>query len=311
MQVEDDGTRLLVRDGGAPLVEYVYTPTQDQVESPRPYALLRGRDGTPMTAYRPDDHRWHRGISLALPAVGTENFWGGPTYVGDEGYVQLENNGTQVHRGFAWPHDPTGDVRGVTRIDESLEWISQSGEQLLTERRALTVRLVGERAWALTWRSELRNVADRDLAFGSPTTKGRPNAGYAGIFWRGPEAFTGGEIVGADGIRGDDARGERAPWLAFVAPDRRAGLLMLDASTSAQPWFARSQEYAGLNPAPFFFRETRLPPGGTLALAAAVLLADADVASLASTVGADLVDELRAGSPPPAEHETTRSETNP
>lgn len=295
MRFEDDGHgRLHLRDGDRVLAEYVYAPTEPQLESPRPYALLHTRGGAEVTAYRPDDHVWHKGLSLALPVVGTHNFWGGPTYVHGEGYVQQPNNGAQVHRGFAASDTPIGDAAGgIARIDETLDWIAEDGELVLTEHRTLTARELDADTWALTWRSALRNETDAVLGFGSPTSKGRENAGYAGIFWRGPIAFTGGEILAEGGVAGDAARGEPGPWLAFVAPDRSAGVLVLDAGTDPSPWFARSEEYAGLNPAPFFYDETPLAPGATLVLAAALIVGTAEVAALAASSGANLVAELR------------------
>lgn len=315
MQFADDGIdRLTLRadgEGGGPgdgdgviLAEYVYAPTEPQVESPRPYALLRTLGGAAATAYRPADHVWHKGLSLALPVVGHENFWGGPTYVHGEGYVQQANNGAQVHRTFRHP-----DAAGVARVDETLDWIAEDGRTMLAEERTLTARRLDADtgAWALTWRSALRNITSESLGFGSPTSKGRDNAGYAGIFWRGPAVWTGGEILGPGGPAGDAARGASGPWLAFVAPDRSAGVLMLDATASpppaGHPWFARSEEYAGVNPAPFFYDETVLPPGDTLVLAAAVVVGTDAVADLAPTAGAALVAELRAADSAPTEED--------
>jgi len=294
VDAEEPG-RLRLRDGENVVADYVYAPTEPQLESPRPYALLRTRSGTDVTAYRPDDHVWHKGLSLALPVVGPHNFWGGPTYVHGEGYVQLPNNGAQVHRAFVPSETPIADeTAGLARVDELLDWIAEDGALVLTEHRTLTARPIDDETWALTWRSALRNETAETLGFGSPTSKGRENAGYAGIFWRGPTSFTGGEIVDADGPVGDAARGEPAPWLAFLAPDRSAGVLVLDGADAVAPWFARSAEYAGLNPAPFFFDETPLAPGDTLVLSAAVVIGDADVPALAPTAGARLVAELRS-----------------
>lgn len=295
MKLDVSDGRLVLSDDRVVLAEYVYRPAEAQIESPRPYALLRTRRGSDVTAYRPDDHVWHKGLSLALPVVGDHNFWGGPTYVHGEGYVQLPNNGAQVHRAFAPSETPVGDAAaGLARVDESLAWVTEAGATILVEQRTLTARLVDDDTWALTWRSALRNVSDAPVGFGSPTSKGRENAGYAGIFWRGPTSFAGGEITGPVGELGDAARGEPGPWLAFIAPDRSAGVLILDAGERESPWFARSAEYAGLNPAPFFFTETVVDPGGALVLAAALVIGGADVAALAPTVGANLVAELRA-----------------
>lgn len=284
--------RLLLVDGDVTVAEYVYEPTDAQLESPRPSALLRTRAGADVTAYRPDDHVWHKGLSLALPVVGPHNFWGGPTYVHGSGYVQLPNNGAQVHRSFE-----LGDGDDRAEVVERLDWVAEDGSLVLTEERLLTARPVDGDTWALTWRSALTNVSGEALGFGSPTSKGRENAGYCGIFWRGPTTFTGGEITAPSGPAGDEARGEPGPWLAFTAPDRSAGVLMLDGAVEPNPWFARSEEYAGLNPAPFFYTETRLPQGETLVLSAAVLIGTADVAAHASGAGAELVAELRSVGP--------------
>lgn len=296
MRFDDDiPGRLLLRDGDAVVAEYIYEPDDAQVESPRPYALLRTRGGRDVTAYRPDDHVWHKGLSLALPNVGPHNFWGGPTYVTGEGYAQLENNGTQRHRGFEASDTPIADSAAhLARIDERLDWITQVGDTVLTERRTLTAGAVDDDTWALTWSSRLRNASDAPLAFGSPTSHGRPDAGYAGIFWRGPDDFTGGSIIGASGEVGEAARGATAAWLACLAPDGGAGVVVLDAGPEDSPWFARAAEYAGLSPAPFFFDETVVPPGGELHLGAIVIVGGADAAAHAPVTGANLVAAVRA-----------------
>lgn len=296
MHFTDDGAgRLVLRDEDQLLAEYVYAPTDPPVESPRPYALLRSRGGAVVTAYRPADHVWHKGLSLALPVVGAHNFWGGPTYVRGDGYVQLPNNGAQRHRAFRPQADPGA---AVAAFAEDLDWVAEDGQSVLAEKRVLTARIVDETTWVLTWRSVLRNVSGAPLAFGSPTTKGRPDAGYAGIFWRGPTSFTGGEIRDACGAVGHAALGTVGPWLSFVAPDRSVGVLLLDASPVSAgvgtPWFARSEEYAGLGPAPFFSEETTLAAGDTLTLAAVLVVGGAGVASLAESVGAALVAEQQS-----------------
>lgn len=289
MRFDEGDDRLRLIDGDREIAEYVFRPTEPRLESPRPYALLRTRTGTPVTGYRPGDHVWHKGLSLALPVVGPHNFWGGPTYVRGEGYVQLPNNGAQVHRSF--------ESAGAARVVEHLDWIAQDGTPVLRERRTLTATAVDDETWALSWRSLLENVTAGPLAFGSPTTKGRPDAGYAGIFWRGPESFTGGTIDAPGSAVGDAARGEPAPWLAFVPPGREVGVLMADAAPAAPaPWFARSAEYAGLNPAPFFHTETRVAAGDAIVLAAVVVVGPADVAARAASVVPGLVADLQEAS---------------
>jgi len=294
----DDRTpgRLTLRDGETVLAEYVYEPDDARLESPRPYALLRTRGGREVTGIRPADHVWHKGLSLALPHVGAHNFWGGPTFVAGEGYVQLPNNGTQAHRSFEAPSTPRADaVAGDARIDERLDWVTEAGETVLTEKRRLTASPVDDDTWALAWSSALRSVSDTDLAFGSPATRGRADAGYAGILWRGPVDFTGGRILSPDGDVGEAARGTAVPWLAFISPDGDVGVLALDAAPAPSPWFARSAEYAGLAPAPFSVDETVLAPGETLTLGLVLLIGGPDVARHAPVAGANLVAATRAG----------------
>ena len=96
---------VVVRDGDVELFRYVYIPDNVQLESTRPYFYpIRTRAGLDTGLYRPHDHVWHKGITLSLPVVNNENFWGGPPYVTGEGYVQLPNNGTQGHRRFPELH---------------------------------------------------------------------------------------------------------------------------------------------------------------------------------------------------------------
>ncbi len=268
---------LVFRHGDVDVATYVHRPTEPVLESPRPYLMLRTLGGDAATGYRPEDHVWHKGLSLALPNVGDHNFWGGPTYVRDEGYVQLPNNGTQRHMGFARIEE--GDVALVV---EDLEWHAQDGAPVLREERTLTARVLDDQAWALTWSSRLVNRSGGPLAFGSPTTKGRENAGYAGIFWRGPSAFTGGAIHSPEGEVGDAARGRAGNWLAYVAPGTGIGVLVHSAAPGGeQPWFARSAEFAGLCPAPFFHEETVVADGGRIDLAAVVVVDGADVVNRA------------------------------
>ncbi len=52
-------------------------------------------------------------------------------------------------------------------------------------------------------------MTDRAIPIGSPTTRGRENAGYGGLFWRGPRSFTGGSVLAPGVAGGDELRGIR------------------------------------------------------------------------------------------------------
>ncbi|MFJ4539675.1 PmoA family protein [Streptomyces tibetensis] len=275
----DLGASVTVRDGDTELFHYVYQPDTVQLESPKPYIHpLRTRAGKVVSLFRPHDHVWHKGIAWSLPHVGEENFWGGPTYIHGRFYVQLANNGTQAHRRIA-AMDRDGDT---ATFAHDLDWITQSGALFFTERRTLRAHLISPDAWALTFETQMTNVSGTDVAMGSPTTKGRENAGYGGLFWRGPRSFTGGQFVTAEGLGGDEVRGRRMQWMAFAGrhdeTDAESLVLMVDdaANPNHPPqWFARTEEFACLNPAPFFSEELTIEQGSTVRFRYGVGIADA------------------------------------
>jgi Family of unknown function (DUF6807) len=260
MSVRDDGAGVSVRRDDTELFRYVYRPGDPPAESPRPYLHpVRTLGGVVVTGCRPADHPWHKGISWSLPNVGPENFWGGPTYRRGDGYVQLANNGAMRHDGFG----AVSARDGTASLDERLTWVTAAGEALFTERRRITAT-VRAGAWVLGFGTVMRNVSGRPVRIGSPATEGRENAGYGGLFWRGPADFTGGRVVGASG---DGSMGERGPWLAFTTP--AATLTFRDAP--ANPgfpcrWFVRSTPYACAGPAPFFDTEVPVAAGASLRL---------------------------------------------
>ena len=221
----DHSDRLIFDHDGIVVAEYVFAPTEPQVESPRPYfSPLRTLGGREVTSYRPADHVWHKGLSLALPVVDGENFWGGPSYLRDRGYVQLPNNGAQLHTGFT-----AVEVEDCAAITESLEWVTQSGTTVFAETRRLTATVNDKLAWTLTFETSLRNLTSDPVSLGSPTTRGRADAGYGGLFWRGPHSFGGcggvvhapsraaaidGDSSGANHVA-DELRGSREAWMSF------------------------------------------------------------------------------------------------
>ena len=284
-------------------MEYVYTPSEAQFESPRPYVHpLRTPGGALVSVFRPWDHVWHKGITLALPNVGRDNFWGGATYTRAVGwYSDLKNNGSQ-------DHDRVTEARidgAVAIFAHDLTWHRQpddaaapgtSGAPVFTERRTLTASLLpGHDAWALGWHSVLTNVSGAPIELGSPTTEGRENAGYGGLFWRGPRSFTGGELIASNGVTGEDVRGSRGEWAGFSGRHDGAGgsstVVFVD-QTSEQDfdtkWFVRSEPFACINPAPFFDRVRVVAADETIELRHVVAIADgaSDASRMSAIAGA-------------------------
>ena len=272
MELTDDGAALLVSHEGVALCRYVYRPPEPRVESPRPYFHpLRTLTGDEVSIYRPHDHVWHKGLSWSLPHVGTQNFWGGPTFVRDKGYVQLDNNGTQAHRSLT--------ISG-TAVRQELDWLASDGALWFQEERDLRWSIV-DGGWVVVFRTAMTNVSGAVIPIGSPTTAGRPDAGYGGLMWRGPRSFTDGEVLLPTGTGGDELMGSRAPWLAYRGRHdghgRTSTLVFVDARTNpGHPtmWFVRATPFACVCPAPFFSAEVPVAQGETLRLSYAVAVAD-------------------------------------
>jgi hypothetical protein len=277
--VHEEGRSLRGTWRGGELFRYVYRPWDPQLESPRPYFHpLRTLGGDLVSLYRPWDHVWHKGIAWSLSNVGTENFWGGVTYTREHGYRQLSNNGGMWHDDF----DLIGVPDGVLRFDERLTWVAERGQAWIEERRRVGVAVLPDYgAWQLTFETTMHNLSGAAIPIGSPTTEGRDNAGYSGLFWRGPRSFSGGRVVMPDREGGDELMGARGPWLAFVGRHdgngRSSSLLFCDSATNLDhpnQWFVRSGMYACVCPAPFFSQEYRLADGESLVLRYDIVIAD-------------------------------------
>jgi hypothetical protein len=265
----------------AELFRYVYEPDDPQLESPRPYFHpVRTLRGDVVSLYRPHDHVWHKGIALSLPNVGQENFWGGPTFRAGE-YIQVHNDGSMRHESF----DVGIGKDDTVRLDERLTWVTEAGETPITEHRRIgAAAWPAESAWWLAFETTLTNVSGADIMIGSPTTEGRPDAGYGGLFWRGPRSFTGGLVVTPSGTGGDEVMGASGRWLGFTGQHdghgRWSTLVFRDAGASFNhpgQWFVRTTPYACVCPAPFYETEYVFGAGSSLTLRYDVAIADGEL----------------------------------
>ncbi|WP_406131759.1 PmoA family protein [Streptomyces anthocyanicus] len=290
------GDRVTVAHGvaGTELFSYVYRP-EAAWEAPKPYLHpVRTLSGAVVTDYRPNDHRWHKGLQLTASHLSGQNLWGGNTYVHGEGYRALpERVGSMAHVSF----EEIGAEADHAVIAERLTYHPHGGELWAEEERRIEVRDVDPDtgSWTLTWTSAVTNRRAEPLRFGSPTTHGRPAAGYTGLFWRGPRAFRGGRVFTAQSAASAESgepadagpMGSSARWLAYVGEhDGRDGHATLvfehapsndhsgEKGTHPAHWFVRSDPFAAVAPSWAFHEELVLPPGETLARAYRVVVAD-------------------------------------
>lgn len=252
------------------LFRYLYRPQLDPTECIRPYFHpLCALHGQPVTAYRPHDHRWHNGLSLTCADLNKDNFWGGPTYVRDKGYLHLDNHGRIEHVDWQAPNcsDDTAE------LVEQLQWLARDGRSVIDDRRRIVCQVFPQQNyWLLDHHFEL--TAREPLQFGSPTTNGRDNAGYGGLFWRGPRCFQGGQVfIDVPGVSAEDIMGTTSAWLAYVAKhdevDAETTLLFIDSPANPRhpnKWFVRNTASPMVCFALMFDQVYELPQGATLTL---------------------------------------------
>ncbi len=288
LETSDDGRALTVTAAGIELATYVYRPDAPQVEAPKPYIHpLRTTSGAIVTNYRPWDHRWHKGVQMTLSHAtdvesgDAQNFWGGPTFEADapgNGYVWRDNVGRQDHLGF-----DKVVVNDAVEVAERLDWITSDDVRWFAEERTFRLADVDldRGLWVLDFATALTSTHTAPLRIGSPTTHGRPLAGYTGFFWRGPRAWTDAPILAADGTDGETVMGHPADWVAMAGQhDGLDGgatvLLYAGRSSAAVPltWFARTEMFAAINPSVAFHDEFDLTPGETLDLSHRLVVVD-------------------------------------
>jgi hypothetical protein len=280
---------------GIVVAEYVEQPDLALVLAPRPYLHpVRTLAGITVTDAIPQDHPWHFGVSVGIPSVqvpypdgGMLNFWGGRTYVRDQGYTWLDDHGMVETVRELGP-----DLPRPSALQRELDWRVPGHPAVLRERRRIVAvpltlpsrTAVRPRAWALRQRFELANLTSGPVALGSPATNGRTGAGYGGFFWR--VASSGKYEVTVQTPEGDDessVHGQAADWLIFggAEPDTGQAWSLLfagqDEITRADPWFVRVEDYPGVGSALAFELPVVLAPGERLIRSVLVAVLDGDL----------------------------------
>ncbi|MFE3516545.1 PmoA family protein [Streptomyces sp. NPDC059166] len=273
-------TTALLSCAGRPVGRYNHRNGTDGRPYLHPVTTLAG---TPVTEERPADHIHHLGASVAVPDVAGYNFWGGRTFVRDQGPTELDNHGTQRHLGWKL-RDPDGFV-------EELSW-EADGAELLREHRTVATTAVSDTAWALDFSFSLTNRSGRDLSIGSPATNGRPGAGYGGFFWRAPKEPQAPDVFSTE-LDGEEAvHGRAADWLALAGDGWTLVFAGATDETRRDPWFVRTAEYPGVGSSLAAERRLAVAAGDTVVRRVVTVVADG---RLARDEAAALVRKAVAG----------------
>lgn len=262
--------------------------------SPRPYLHpICSPAGILLTETGPADHPHHMGLSLALPDVNGNQFWGGKTYVPGRGYLWENRHGSQqvgdLRLGRLGEKGGSGNAVNGRSLECAIDWIGADGETQLIEDRSI--------AWSgsspgacpttavLSWDSVI--VPQHDAVISSPGARGREGAGYGGVFWRFPCWFTW-EVFSPDVMGEENVNGSSAEWVAMhAAPSSgsaddamRPGVTVVLCQRGPRvPWFVRTSEYPGVCPALAWQEPLRLPGGCPFAFGLDALILDADLST--------------------------------
>lgn len=269
-----------------PLARYAGGTDMPLVHSPRPHLHpVHSLSGRAVTQVSPVDHRHHYGLSFTIADVDGTSYWGGRTYLPAQGPTLLRNHGRQISTGL--------DIdEGGARLRESITWADQHDRQQLLEERELTGVVIPEaEAWALGWHSRL--TAPSGATISSPALRGRPGAGYGGLFCRLVSADTT-EVRTADAATESGAHGSRSPWIAFSG--RHDGewtsvVMVQDTDADPLPWFVRVADYVGAGPALAWDSPCVIDAGEALAAGLVLLVVDR---RLTAQDAADFADLARA-----------------
>ncbi|MEU9021525.1 DUF6807 family protein [Actinomadura sp. NPDC048394] len=227
----------VLRADGRDVAAYTERGDLQPSDAPRPHLHpVRTLGGTVVTEVQPDDHVHHFGASVAISDVDGANFWGGSTYVRDEGPKMLADHGRQRRRTLR-PIDGG--------YAESLDWVGPDGTVVAAEERTLTARAVPD-AWALDFAFTLTGRTRRPLVLQSSACKGRVGAGYGGFFWRAPKDSSGLHVFTGEASGEEAVHGSVTPWLALASD---AWTLVFVQTAGLDPWFVRVAEYPGVGPA--------------------------------------------------------------
>lgn len=256
----------VLRVAGRPVGRYVARPELPARLSPRPYLHpVTTLAGTAVTELSPADHVHHLGVGVAVPDVEGSNFWGGRTYVRDQGPTELDNHGAQRHTAFQL-RDPDGFV-------EELRWVA-SGAELLRERRTVAATELTGFAWALDFTFSLTNVTANALSIGSPATNGRPGAAYGGFFWRARKEQEPPQVFTVDREGEEAIHGTRADWVALAGGTWTLVFAGATDQTRQDPWFVRAEEYPGVGSSLASEERLAIAPGETVVRRIVTVVAD-------------------------------------
>lgn len=180
-------------------------------------------DGTVLTAFRPADHPWHRGLWFAWKYINGVNYW-------EEKHDQKSAGRTEVlsvkvDKGF-WRHEAV--------IEMELSYHLPGAPPLLLERRTIRFLPPEDNGYTIEWESCFQVIADDvllDRTHIPGEVHGRKNGGYAGFSLRAARETIGWKLQASSGLKDAEIHGQPARWVSFsgqTVNGRDAAIAIMD-----------------------------------------------------------------------------------
>ena len=218
---------------------------------------LATADGTVLTALRPADHPWHRGLWWSWKFINGINYWEEDPKTG------LSAGQTKIVF-----YDVGQTPAGGTKIEMNLDYSPAEGQPVLKETRAIQVTApdgVGD--YVMDWSAQFTAVTNVTLDR-TPTANepdGQSWGGYAGLSLRLDPALRAGVFRNSEGKSGVAAtHGQPARWMDFSGA--HGGIAILDHPLNLRqptPWYV-NQGMPFFSPALLFNAPHLLRSGETL-----------------------------------------------
>ncbi len=258
-------TSLALRNGTNVVWRLVFDPAQPKSYF-HPLATL---DGAVLTAFRPADHVWHRGLWWSWKFINGLNYWEEDKVTGrSQGLNELVSAAVTTNADFS------------ASAELAFSYHPPGQPALLTEIRQLHVSTPDEGGcYRIDWHAEF-TAGDQPVKLDRtpPPAEGGPAwGGYAGLSMRFPPGFKDGAFLTSAGEIAAAASGQPAQWVDFSGPT--GGVTIFDHPSNLRhptPFYL-SRDLPFFQPALLFHEPLELTPGQQLSLRYRVLVHPAAV----------------------------------
>ena len=258
---EQTGTSLALHNGTNVIWKLVFDPQQPKTYF-HPLATI---DGRVLTAFRPPDHPWHRGLWWAWKAINGLNYWEEDKKTGkSQGETELTGSTVTTNADFS--------ARAVL----TFSYHPPKTPSILTETLTLVIsRPDVSGNYRIDWTSVF-TATDKPLHFTRtpPSNKGGVAwGGYAGLSLRFPHGVKGWSFLTSENAKSAEAGvGKNARWADFS--DATAGIAAFDHPDNLRhpsPWYL-NKDLPYFSPALLYNDTLDLAPNQTLTLKYRVLV---------------------------------------